>query len=284
MVKTHQKEHGIPYSSLVLGQSGVGKSAIAKAYYKSFPQKLCDGIDVKPVVYVSLTDTTTPKGLVEQLLHALNVTTFNRTNNLLELQDRLLKLLKKHKVEFVIIDEVQECLPKVSGPARQKIIKQLTWLIDNSKIPFAMFGTPIAENLLTFGVGTEDYKSEEQFSRRCYSPIRLTPIPPKSNSWLKAVNYFVSKRSEPELTTSDELQIDLINRLYVATEGRFGLLEKFMIHLPLDLNILLPESRETMAQVFYRTISDKKLNPFIFEDYDDVKIEAAIQQLKRELI
>lgn len=280
--ETHCKRHAIPYSLLVLGQSGVGKSALARAYCESHPVVPTPSKLIMPVLYVALTDTTTPKALVEQLLHALNVTAFNRSTTLLQLQDRLLHLLSMHQVELVIIDEVQECLPRAHGPARQKIIKLLTWLIDHSQIPFALFGTPIAENLFRFGADNEEYKTEEQFSRRCYAPIRLTAIPPMSQSWLAAANYFLDKRDHSPFDIKYQSHKGLLNRLYLATSGKFGLLEKFLLHLPSDINMFDEQQLPILAKVYATTISDKNLNPFDDVVFNDIELESHIQRFKQE--
>lgn len=281
---THSKSNGgIPYALLVLGYSGVGKTALAQQYFRAFPKRVENEKVVMPVLYVALTDTSSPKCLVQQILGAMNVTDFNRANTLLQLQSRLLKLLKQHEVQMVIIDEVQECLPRAHGPARQKIIKLLSWLIDHSQLPFALFGTPIAKKLITFGEKNDEYKTEEQFSRRCYAPINLSPIPPASNYWLDAVNFFMDKRNQPRFDAKLEMHRSFMNRLYIATDGRMALLEKFMIHVPENLRFLDSSSRKTLAHVFYTTISNSKQNPFLDTDYDDAEVEATIQLLKKGL-
>lgn len=280
--ETHSKRFAIPYSLLVLGQSGVGKSALARAYCESHPMVPTPTKLIMPVIYIALTDTTTPKALVEQLLFALNVTAHNRATTLLGLQDRLLNLLRDHKVEMVIIDEVQECLPRAHGPARQKIIKLLTWLIDHSKIPFALFGTPIAENLLRFGANTEEYKTEEQFSRRCYAAVRLVAIPPRCDSWLASVNYFLKKRSHSVFDIKYQSHKTLLDRLYLATSGKFGLLEKFMLHMPSEINIFDERELTVLAKVYAFTISDKILNPFDKAVFSDIEVERLIQGYMQE--
>lgn len=281
LIAAHSKSHGgKPYALLVLGYSGVGKTALAQEYFKAFPKRIENEKLIMPVLYVALTDTTTPKCLVQQLLGAMNVSDYNRANTLLQLQSRLLKLLQQHEVQMVIIDEVQECLPRAYGPARQKIIKLLSWLIDHSQLPFALFGTPIAKKLITFGDQNDEYKTEEQFSRRCYAPIDLKPIPPASNYWLEAVNFFMDKRNQPRFDATFEMHRAFLNRLYIATEGRIALLEKLMIHIPANQNFLDSRSRMTLAYAFHSTISNSKANPFRDEDFDDAQVEATIQILK----
>lgn len=283
LVKTHNKSTTIPYSLVVLGESGVGKSALARAYSDAYPKTNATDRVIMPVLYFALTDTSSPNSLLEQTLRALTITQFNRRCTLLSLQDRLLKLLKEHNVELIIIDEVQECLPRAHGPARQKIIKLLTWLIDHSKIPFVMFGTPIAQNLLRFGEQSDEYKTEEQFSRRCYPPVNLTAILPRSHSWLNAVNFFLDKLQHPHFNIEFESHKDLLNRLYIATSGKFGLLEKFMLHLPVDINMFDEQRLTTLARVYFDTISTKKSNPFNISSISDVEIEGLIEQYSKKL-
>lgn len=280
--ETHQCDHRIPYGMLIVGKSGVGKTALAKAYQESFPPIETPEKKIFPVVYVALTETRSPKGLVEQLVNAFNITRFNRATTLLSLQERLLNLIKVHKVEFFIIDEVQECIPTSYGRARQDIVKQITWLINETKLPFAFFGTPIAKELVSFSSDT--YKDEEQLSRRLYAPLQLSAIPPMSASWMDSINFFLLKRDHPPLDKQYNSHQTLMNRLYLATSGKFGLLEKFMLHLPTGLNLLDEHAHEVLTAAYRKTISTSPLSPFDDKDFGMVELAHHMQRLKSEYI
>ena len=282
IAETHHKQCEKTYNLLVLSQSGVGKSALAKAYKAEYPSVKINEKLIIPVIYIALTDTASPKALVEQLLYSFNITRFNRSVSLLELQDRFLFLLKAHQVELIIIDEVQECLPRAQGPAKQKIIKLITWLTDHGGVPFVLFGTPIAKNMLQFGVDTEEYKTEEQLSRRCCAPIVLPAIQPFSKSWLKAVNFFLEKCSHPHLDASYKSHQSIMNRLYLATKGKFGLLEKFMLHLPEGINLHDENANKLLSKVYIKTIliSNTGLNPFCEDTFSDTDIEIKLYLMK----
>ena len=272
----HQKKS---YSGLLTGISGVGKSYLAKSYAKQFPHTELDGKTIIPVLYVKLGPTSTQTDLLHQILMALGCTVMNSKEKPHTALNRLLHLLKEQQVELVIIDEVQECLPDTDGIRAQQMAKQFAGLMGLSEIPLVLVGTPLAERLRTlqYKGGTK----EQQLSRRLLATRQLSPCPSQCQAWVDLVNFYQRKYGFRSLTPQSHK--DLLNRIYIATNGVHGLLEILYSEMqPGDYKNSAHYIR-VFDEAYKFAISNSKDSPFNAELISAKQTERNLEDLDRYL-
>ncbi len=265
--RVHHQHGDFHYAMLITGESGVGKTFLAQSYIQGFPVQESKTKAIIPVVYCKLTQTKTANDLLNQLTYALGASSEKNITKSYIIEKRLQHLIKEHHVELIIVDEVQECLPDIEGITAQRMAKQFAALIDNTQIPFILLGTPVAARLLKLNYGSKACKlaKEEQLARRFIAEQILLPIPARCQAWLDCVNYFCNKYIFKTFSIQDKI---LLNRLYVATQGKPGLLNKLFSFLPTQHTDI---SVEDLFQSFELSISIQANNPFdchLFTDED----------------
>jgi len=221
----HQQTDETKYSLVVVGLSGTGKSRLAKWYQKQFPVVKTPEVPSIPVVYVHLKQPSSPNNLIEQIINALGTSIVARKQTLDKMIHQLKTLLEKCKTELVILDEVQECLPDTDGPKAQSMAKAFVAIIDKCKIPLILLGTPSLKRILKlkYRADKEGVSKEEQLSRRFIATCDLSIFISRTDEWLEVVNFFGSKAGMRMLHEHDA---SLLDRIYVATGGRIGLIKK----------------------------------------------------------
>ena len=255
----HQKHFGVNFALLITGLSGTGKSFLARTYQVKHPPFKSPELTAHPVLYVKLTETRTACDLLLQIVKSLTNIVGSNINKAHVVQDRLSVLLKEHKVELIIIDEVQECLTDIDGITSQRMAKQIAALIDNNpEVSLAMLGTPLAGRLLRlkYGKSTERLKGEEQLSRRFMAEQKLTIIPSRCQCWIDCCNHFANALSLPTFSLDDK---PILNRLHVATDGRIGLVSKLFCVATAQHATSLPEALST---AYLSSINSSAFNPF----------------------
>lgn len=257
--QVHQQSFGRNYGLLLTGLSGVGKTCLAKTYLARFPTLCTPEVTYYPVIYVKLTETKTATDFLIQVVKALTSVIGKSANKAHIVQDRLAVLLAAHRVQLIIIDEVQECLTDIDGITSQRMAKQIAALLDNNpKVSLILMGTPVASRLLKlkYGKSTHRLKGEEQLSRRFLSEQKLYIIPSRCECWLLCCNYFATEFRFPPFTLDDK---PILNRLHVATDGRIGLLTKlFAIASTSERKNLLAK----LEDAYLLGINSSAYNPF----------------------
>jgi hypothetical protein len=268
--RLHHHETVFAYSGLFTGLSGVGKTYLAQHYQSLHPLHLNREKTTLPVIYCRLKAPRTNIGLLEQLIKSLGASLYKHSSNAEELEERLIYLFVEHKVQLVLVDEVQECLTTVDGINAQRMAKQFASILDSAKLPFILLGTPSAARLLSLNYGTPSSNTygEEQLSRRFISEYKISAVPQRRKLWLDCVNEFCKKLDVPSFTFDDK---QILNRIYISTHGRLGLLQKLFDFLPikpLHQSITMDDCME--AHDF--AMNSSALNPFDINALTDDEI------------
>lgn len=260
MAKLVESTSDYPYSLLVYGESGVGKSTLAKQFVETLNQnsKLVDGITHYPALYVKLSVLKSPIQFITQLLWQFGVTKLSGRLDSLPLMERLKVLLKNHNVQVVVIDEMQNSLPLATGQRVLEIAKTLTELIDDTRIPFILLGTPALLKLKEIDKRSTDHLYEEQLSRRFKKPIHIPHFPIRIRQWIEIINFLAEKKGIAPLTTD---HITISSRLHIATKGKVGLLQKLFSLLKPVPDLTSPASLVALAYAYKEGFSND-LNPF----------------------
>jgi len=163
-VQRLHKHQGVVKGALLLGDYGCGKSFFCEQYANSLSVPPSDELSPMPVLYVEIQPGTKTGGLIGGMLEKLGDPNPD-TGLIAKRGKRLLKLMQELKVSLVILDEVQEMLPSYVNKESAPIIRQIKWLMNNSKIPFVLCGHNEAISI---------HSDNSQIRSRIQSIIRFT--------------------------------------------------------------------------------------------------------------
>lgn len=154
--------------TLLMGDSGSGKTTIVHRYTERYPPSLSEHGTTRPVLYVRLPRPCSIKTMASAILNELGdpyAERSNRTTNLLT--SRIVTQLRGQGVGLLIIDEFQHLI----DPDRDRVQKEAAdWikvLLDEAKIPVVCVGMPKSVNILA---------ANTQLNRRTAKRIALRPF------------------------------------------------------------------------------------------------------------
>lgn len=139
-----------PRHIFVIGDSGVGKTQIATRYKKQYPgythlDEEGTEIDIRPVVYVKLPYPFTQLEFFQKIISALDAPILKYNQRVGEVKGRALDLLKKQRVELLILDETNFIVTttRISDVEGMEHLKDLS----NIGLSLACIGTPLINQL-----------------------------------------------------------------------------------------------------------------------------------------
>ncbi|HEY0149158.1 MAG TPA: TniB family NTP-binding protein [Allosphingosinicella sp.] len=130
-VRRARRAYPEPRNVVVHGETGVGKSDIMKRYLADYPDyRATDGNLRRPVLYVDVRNSSTPKAVAQEMLKMLGLRDCLRDGGTAEITRRVKSQLVAQQVELVIIDEFHNTLTD-NGAVRLNRIAE--WVKDLSK-------------------------------------------------------------------------------------------------------------------------------------------------------
>jgi hypothetical protein len=248
-----------PRHALLLGESGTGKTWVARYLQTRFPETVENDHIVLPIVRVETPSAPSIKSLAESLLAALGDPIPDR-GTAIEKRNRALRLIRDNKVLMIIFDEFQHFIDGGQSNSLQSVADWLKLFIDDCGMPCVLMGLPRCPHILAVN---------EQLRRRFSTHLKLLPFsietPVEFDEFRSVLNEFdlalpIAKRAlfaDPELA----------KRLYFASNGLIGYVQKLIMG---SFELMTSEGRtkidqELLRRVFVRDIwSDAPgaLNPF----------------------
>lgn len=146
----HKKKHyGVASCLLLTGESGSGKSELAKNYVKNNPVVELEERTYIPVLHYELRSVATPEEFLRSLLVAIGDPQYGRgARNKGELYARLVTLIKAVCLELLILDEVQVIIERRSLKVLTGIADLFKDLINDTEIPIIFMGMPWTKYLV----------------------------------------------------------------------------------------------------------------------------------------
>ncbi|MNW33026.1 Bacterial TniB protein [compost metagenome] len=202
----------------VIGPSGVGKSQMGLRYAENNPgyTELSDDgleeVDIKPVVYLELPDPFTVKELYQNISYALGFPEIPKRITIGEAQRQTFHLLKKQKVEVLILDELDYILTSnVPQKAAMNAIKKIA---NKANITLVLMGTPEAEPLI---------KINFQNFRR-YPKLFMHRFEKCNEEWCNLLKAIDEQIELPARIGIGDIETGLPELLYGMSKGLLGIL------------------------------------------------------------
>lgn len=146
----HKKKHyGMASCLLLTGESGSGKSELAKQYVKNNPILECKERTHIPVLHYELRSVATPEEFLRSLLISVGDPQQGRgARNKGELYNRLVILIRTVGIELLILDEIQVIIERRSAKVVTGIADLFKDLINDTEIPIVFMGMPWSRYLV----------------------------------------------------------------------------------------------------------------------------------------
>lgn len=149
-----QKNNNPSYGKIhyfLIGPPGVGKSQIGLLYaernpgYTEISEEGLEEIDIKHVVYLQLPTPFTIKKLYQKISYALGLPELSKRISIEEAQRQVIYLLTTHKVEVLILDELDYIL--TSNVKQKAAMNAIKMMANMANVTLVLMGTPEVEPL-----------------------------------------------------------------------------------------------------------------------------------------
>ena len=258
-VRDARKNGADPRHTLLVGESGTGKTWIARYLQSLSPALKANGVWSVPILYIETPATPTLKGLAETLLIALGDPISHR-GSAADKRTRALQLMKKCGVELVVFDEFQHFFDHGRHHSLQSVADWLKLFIEDSHLPTLLMGLPRCEQIL---------QVNEQLRRRFSARLDLPGFSIDSEDGeieFRALLKTIDSQLPTE-QTSGLADVEMARRLYFASNGLIGYLRKLITGA---FEIMVLDNRKILDQkIFERAFIQEiwgegigSLNPF----------------------
>lgn len=170
-LRLKKKRYGVASCLLLTGESGSGKSELAKHYVKMNP--IIEQLERTyiPVLHFELRSVSNVEEFLKSLLIALGDPQMGRgAKNKVELYDRLINLIRTTCVELFILDEIQVIIERRSAQVVVGIADLFKDLIKDTEIPIVFMGMPWSKYL----VDSNRQLKRRIAYRRVFPPYRVS--------------------------------------------------------------------------------------------------------------
>ena len=265
-----KNKFGVASCALICGESGFGKTGLAKRYVQSNPVVQEETRTHIPVFYIRIREASTTKSVLKKgIKEIIKLSGCENPDKVYkdrikgqkdkdDLTDCLLSLIKSAGVELILIDEIQVIIQRRSSDVIKGIADTFKDLIEEAEIPIVFMGTPWGKHLI---------ESNSQLSERVENRITIEPfrISEKSyrNEYRLALKILAARMGYP--AEFKITQYEFMLRMYSYSEG--NLRRTVRLIRDVYLNWLLSED-EVNVNSFANVLKNRKgvsnsKNPFL---------------------
>ncbi|MGK2233216.1 TniB family NTP-binding protein [Colwellia polaris] len=276
-----------PKLILVQGSTGAGKTFVSEQVRATRPPVISDTISILPVAYVDVSLASTIGSVLTSLLSQLGAPTPN-SGTIAKRMLEVSTLMKTMKVELIILDEIQDWIPKSGVTPKSEVYLFFKSCLNQWKIPFLILGTEDSQDIFI----------DEQLKDRCL-PFQTLPIFncvgakgilnfgaliesmlskfPRKVKGMNFVKKSTNEKGKPELSLVKKNR-GLLLRLCLATKGKLRLTSDLLtecIYQTQEDEVVDMEVLETAYN--YSINGIEHANPF--DEYTSMR--TVIKQLKK---
>lgn len=139
---------GKPRGLLIVGPSGAGKSFLTEYFRHMHPIIDTDEATSRPVLYIETPPKNSLGDILSELLHGMG-DPLPESGTIPQRRRRIKQLLISQGTQIIFIDESQDLVPKSGADPKTQTIKLLKGLMNDTKIPLVLTGTPDAKELMS---------------------------------------------------------------------------------------------------------------------------------------
>lgn len=254
------RETGVAQHLLVLGESGTGKTTLARWFSQRYPRQRLVERDVIPVLHVSVPAAATIAGTVEAVLAQLGDHEPERGTVSVKTA-RAAKLARACGVEMLLFDEAQHIHDRGRSHTHYFVGDWLKSFMDALGLPVTLLGLPRTQVLLQV-----NEQLRRRFARRLSLSVQETQSEANEEASLALFSSLAQVLPLP-LTPHPYDWHSLGERLYYATDGRIAYVKQLLIAAYCHASDVESEhvSPMELAHAFTQTIWPAgvgALNPF----------------------
>ncbi|WP_341703641.1 TniB family NTP-binding protein [Ferrovibrio sp.] len=263
-----------PYCMMILGDSGVGKSAVIDQFVSMHPPIVTPEGRKVPILKVTTPAVPTMKALVEAIIITL-LGRLPAKGTAEEQTARLIEFLRIAGVEMIIIDEFQHVIEHGRAKFQQATSDWLKNLISLSHLPVVIVGMKRSKDILT----------NPQLKRRFMTKVEIKKFI-WSDSGRQKFGEFLTRIDDamPFETKAGLGSEEMVGRFYYASNGMLGTTMKTVrsaAHLA-ERKGLTSISLKELSRAYRGSVTDgESIDPFSSK-YADVK--AALEKRLKENI
>lgn len=253
------KRYADPEVAILLGESRSGKSRLLEIIEQQWQPYRTPEKKIIPVLRIKITRKPTVKGVLMQLMHAINAPSVEKRGTETQQILKLIGMLKQCEVRVVMLDEFQHFLSS-RGQVNYEVADLFKLIADEAQVNIIFSGLPEARGVID---------ANEQLAGRCHAALYLPRFDwsvEASRQEFKTVLIGCSRAVAP-ISTLDFSHDDIAFRWFCATGGLIGLVLKVfrealnIIAIEQRAAILLDDLDHAHSHVIY-TASEKQLRPF----------------------
>lgn len=248
-----------PKGMLVVGDTRVGKTTLARSLLDTHPKTFVDGTPSVPVLDIEIPTIPTEKSIARALMLQLDVTT-GRTLSEQELIARFAKIAEYCRIKLVIIDEFHHFTESSHYPKLLRYANSVKSLMNQSGVSVVLMGLPNSRAILD-----KNQQLRGRFSSVQHIGAFAMEETDQFNDFLDVLRALADKLPfENAAEIADHLYGP---RMWYATHGALGYVKKLLIEAiemsgasknkQLSMNLM---EKAFTAAIWHDGIG--KLNPF----------------------
>ena len=254
------RKTGVAEHVMILGESGTGKTSLAKLFVAQYPRSISIDRDRIPVLWVSIPAAATIDATAEAILNHLGDPA-STGGTISKKTNRLVKLSKGVGVEMLLLDEAQHIYDRGRTTTQYFVGDWLKTVMDDLAVPVCMLGLPRAAGLMQIN---------DQLRRRFVRKLSLAVYVEGRDSGHDAcAELFCSLAGAigVSLSTGSLSWESLATRLHFASDSRIAyvrqlLLGSHQIAVNEGIKVITPEVLERAFKSSIWADGVGQLNPF----------------------
>ncbi len=201
-----------PECMSILGPSRSGKSKLVKSYFKKFPDKRTPEGIIKKILYCTVPIPGVRGALGPAMLESLKDPFYKKKQLSADRNFRIIELIKKCKVELIIIDEIQHIVDRNNNRLLRESADWFKYILEQTNVSFVFVGLKESKKIFW---GNEQLRARvrNNFNTSAFTYSK------EYRAFLYSLDLSLSKMG---LKISNLADPDTAKRIYLASQGLIG--------------------------------------------------------------